>query len=69
MLPSEMPKHTKCRWSIQDDLGDYYCICPTVEESQEPLNENKCDNCSYFYSQIEEENIRTSDKFSEQLEF
>jgi len=56
-------KYINCRWSQQDTLGDWYCVCGTAEYCSEVVNTDEyiCNNCLDFYSQIESENIKVDD--------
>ena len=46
----------KCRWAVSNSLDEYMCVNTAVIDKVE-IQECDCENCEYFYSQIDSENI------------
>jgi hypothetical protein len=58
-------KHINCRWSYQDALEDYYCVNDASEYCTDVVDEDKCKDCSQFFSQVDGENKTYEDDCSE----
>jgi len=53
-----MSRFINCRWSKSDVNEVHFCTCPYSEFVNEDLvDDEKCDKCTDFFSQVEDENI------------
>ena len=61
-------KNKNCRWSLEVEEV-IICNCPSSLFKDELLeDDDKCNNCDDFYSQIESENQASNDEYTEGFE-
>jgi hypothetical protein len=51
-----MNRNEKCRWAVQDELNDTYCVCDTSEYCSDFVggDDSVCDDCSEYYYEFDD---------------